>query len=136
MRIAIPPSLQQEHQELHATLARATREPSPVGDAARDVARLLHPHFIKEEEYALPPLGLLADLARGTVTPDMKQALAMTNRLKAELQIMLDEHAQIVGALDKLRTAAREARRPEYEAFSQALILHAQTEEQVLYPAA
>jgi hemerythrin-like domain-containing protein len=66
----------------------------------------------------------------------MKQALAMTNRLKAELQIMLDEHAQIVGALDKLRTAAREARRPEYEAFSQALILHAQTEEQVLYPAA
>jgi hypothetical protein len=49
---------------------------------------------------------------------------------------MLDEHRQIVGALDKLRSAAREAGRPEYEAFSEALILHAQTEEQVLYPAA
>lgn len=60
----------------------------------------------------------------------------MTRRLKAELPDMLDEHRQIVAALDKLRLAAREAGRPEYEAFAEALTLHAQTEEQVLYPAA
>lgn len=136
MPIAIPMPLQQEHHALHATLARATREPAPIGEAATEVARLLHPHFVREEDYALPPLGLLADLARGTVTPDMKEALSMTSRLKAELETMLDEHRQIVDALDKLRSAAREAGRPEYEAFSEALILHAQTEEQVLYPAA
>lgn len=136
MTIATPAPLQQEHHELHATLARALQEPSPIGDAAREVARLLHPHFIKEEEYALPPLGLLADLARGTVRADMKQVLVMTDRLKAGLQSMLDEHSQIVGALDKLRSAAREAGRPDYETFADALTLHAQTEEQVLYPAA
>lgn len=136
MNITIPAPLQKEHHALHETLARATREPSPIGDAAREVARLLHPHFVREEEYALPPLGLLADLARGAPAPEMNAVLAMTRRLKAELPEMLDEHRQIVGALDKLRAAAREAGRPEYEAFADALILHAQTEEQVLYPAA
>lgn len=136
MTTTIPVPLQQEHHALHETLARATREPSPIGDAAREVARLLHPHFVKEEEYALPPLGLLAELARGRVRPDMKEVLVMTDRLKADLQVMLDEHGQIVGALEKLRKAAREAGRPEYEAFAEALVLHAQTEEQVLYPAA
>ena len=136
MKITIPAPLQKEHHELHETLVRATKEPPPIGDAAHEVARLLHPHFVKEEEYALPPLGLLADLARGAPNPDMKEVLAMTSRLKAELPDMLNEHRQIVSALDKLRTAARDVNRPEYEAFAEALTLHAQTEEQVLYPAA
>ena len=60
----------------------------------------------------------------------------MTQRLKAELPAMLAEHEQIVGALDKLRAAARESGLAEYERFADALVLHAQTEEQVLYPAA
>jgi hypothetical protein len=60
----------------------------------------------------------------------------MTRRLKAELPQMLAEHKQIVGALDKLRDAARTAGRPEVERFAEALVLHAQTEEQVMYPAA
>lgn len=136
MKIAVPAPLQQEHHKLHETLARATREPGPIGDAAREVAALLHPHFVKEEEFALPPLGLLADLASGMPTPNTEEVLAMARRLKAELPEMLDEHRQIVGALEKLRAAARAVGRPEYEAFAEALILHAQTEERVMYPAA
>jgi hypothetical protein len=49
---------------------------------------------------------------------------------------MLAEHRRIVDALDKLRAAARAAGRLEHERFAEALVLHAQTEEQVLYPAA
>ena len=49
---------------------------------------------------------------------------------------MLAEHERIVGALAKLRAAARAAGAVEYERFAEALVLHAQTEEQVLYPAA
>jgi hypothetical protein len=66
----------------------------------------------------------------------MAEALPMTRRLKAELPGMLAEHKQIVGALEKLRAAARAARQPEHERFADALVQHAQTEEQVLYPAA
>lgn len=85
MKITIPVPLQQEHQELHATLARATKEPPPIGEAAREVARLLHPHFVKEEEFALPPLGLLAELARGATIANVEEVLSMTRRLRADL---------------------------------------------------
>ncbi|TAK85039.1 MAG: hypothetical protein EPO20_12710 [Betaproteobacteria bacterium] len=136
MKFEIPKPLQVEHEELHATLVEATKVPGAVGEAAREVARLLHPHFVAEEDFALPPLALLSELARGGVTPEMAEVLPMTRRLKAELPKMLAEHKQIVGALEKLRAAAHAAGRAEYEHFADALVLHAQTEEQVLYPAA
>jgi hypothetical protein len=136
MKFEIPKPLQVEHEELHARLVKATKEPGAVGEAAREVARLLHPHFVREEEFALPPLALLSELARGGVTPEMVEVLPMTRRLKAELPAMLAEHQQIVGALEALRAAARAAQLAEHERFAEALVLHAQTEEQVLYPAA
>jgi hypothetical protein len=136
MKFEIPKPLQAEHEELHAALVKATKEPGAVGEAAREVARLLHPHFVREEQFALPPLALLAELARGGVTPGMAEVLPMTRRLKAELPAMLAEHEQIVGALGRLRAAARASGLGEHERFAEALVLHAQTEEQVLYPAA
>ena len=38
-------------------LRKATKEPGELGDAATAVTKLKHPHFVKEEEYALPPLA-------------------------------------------------------------------------------
>jgi hypothetical protein len=117
-------------------LRNATKEPGEIGDAAKAVAKLMHPHFIKEEEYALPPLGLLRDLAQGKVSPDMKEVLGLTNRLKAELGQMLEEHKSIVAALEVLSIAAKKANKVEYVEFAKALTLHAQTEEEVSYPTA
>lgn len=99
MKFEIPEPLKLEHAELHAELVKATKVPGKIGEAARQVAALLHPHFVKEEEYALPPLGLLPTLAQGEVTPDMTQVLALTDRLRAELPPMLTEHQAIVVAL-------------------------------------
>jgi hypothetical protein len=65
MIINTPKSLKAEHQELHAELANATKAGGKTGTAAQNVAKALHPHFLKEEEYALPPLGLLQVLAEG-----------------------------------------------------------------------
>ncbi len=135
MEFKVPESMQMEHQELHTELFRATQSPGRVGDAARDVADVLHPHFEKEEAYALPPLGLLLPLARGELKPEMADVLTMTDRLKAELPEMLAEHQAIVAALDRLIEAAREEGQDEYARFTEKLILHAQTEEQVSYPA-
>lgn len=53
----IPAPLRAEHAALHDKLAAATRESGAVGEAAREVARLLHPHFEREEEFAMPPLA-------------------------------------------------------------------------------
>lgn len=136
MEFNIPYPLKAEHEELHNMLHKATNEPGEIGDAAKSVAKLMHPHFIKEEEYALPPLGLLLDLAQGKVTPDMKEVLRLTDRLKTDLSSMLEEHKSIVAALGVLSAAAKKANKMEYVEFAKALMLHAQTEEEVSYPTA
>ena len=136
MEWQIPTPLKVEHEELHAELAKATTVPGKIGEAARTVAALLHPHFVKEEAYALPPLGLLPLLAAGNVMPEMRDVLPMTDRLKAELPHMLGEHQAIVAALHTLIDAAKRENQTAYVHFAEKLMLHAQTEEEVLYPTA
>jgi hypothetical protein len=136
MEFQIPRPLKVEHEELHAELAKATKVEGKIGEAARTVAAILHPHFVKEEEYALPPLGLLSLLAAGKVTPEMRDVLPMTDRLQTELQQMLAEHKTIVAALQNLVDAAKRENQMSYAHFAEKLMLHAQTEEEVLYPTA
>ena len=57
MTFTIPAPLKLEHEELHADLVKATQAGGQVGDAAGTVAKVLHEHFVKEEEFALPSQG-------------------------------------------------------------------------------
>ncbi len=136
MEFVIPQAMQKEHAELHAELERATRLPGRLGAAARAVAAALHEHFAREEEFALPPLGLLPRLASGEASRDMQDVLLMTDRLKAELPQMLAEHRAIGAALEELSVTAQEEDAPEVEEFAEKLRLHIQDEEEVAYPAA
>ena len=135
-RIEIPRSVKTEHDAIHATLKEATRAAGPVGPAARELARVLHPHFVREEEIALPPLGLLSRLVGGDITADMADVLSMTDALRRELPQMLEEHKAIRAAVESLRVAARADNAERYERLANDLALHAQTEEELLYPAA
>ena len=136
MTIDIPHALKAEHDELHAELARATRAGGRTGAEAREVARIMHPHFLDEEAFALPPLGLLAELSAGKVDERAAEALGMTEKLGAELPRMLAEHEAIVAALQRLADAAKAEGKPEYAQFAEKLIAHARFEEEVSYPAA
>ncbi|MCZ7658419.1 MAG: hypothetical protein M5U07_11440 [Xanthobacteraceae bacterium] len=136
MKFLIPEPLEGEHAELHAELVDATRAGGRVGEAAQAVAERLHPHFVREEELALPPLGLVATLAQGAIDPDMADVLRLTDKLETELPGMLAEHEEIVAALRHLVAAAETEQKPEYARFAEKLMLHARTEEEVLYPAA
>lgn len=132
----IPPSVRAEHEAIQAALAGAVRAPGRVGVAARALDAVLGPHFAREEEIALPPLGLLAPLASGTRPPVPSEVLSMTDALRAELPGMLAEHTRIRTAVEALREAARADRAAQYEQLADQLALHARTEEEVLYPAA
>jgi hypothetical protein len=136
MSFRIPQSLKLEHDELHAELVNATKAGGKTGEAAKAVAKVLHEHFVKEEEFALPPIGLLSELARGEADAGMTDAIGMADRLKAELPEMLEEHKAVMDALKQLSAAALAERKPEHARFAEKLRLHAQTEEEVLYPAA
>ncbi|HEX7125778.1 MAG TPA: hemerythrin domain-containing protein [Thermodesulfobacteriota bacterium] len=136
MTFEAPKPLALEHEALHRSLVDAINAGGRIGQAAKAVAEVLHPHFVREEQIATPPLGLLARLATGEATPDMAAVLPLTDALEAELPRMLTEHGRIVAALDALAEAARQEGRPDVADFAGKLVLHAQTEEAVLYPAA
>lgn len=136
MQFTAPSAMVAEHHELHADLAHAIKSGGRTAEAARAVAKVLHGHFLREEEFAVPPLSLLVPLAKGEFSGEMAEVLAMTDRLEAELPKMLEEHKVIVKALVDLADAARGEDKPEVEKFAERLSLHAQTEEQLSYPAA
>ncbi len=136
MKFEIPKPMKIEHDELHADLVKATKAGGRTGEAAQAVAKVLHNHFVKEEEYALPPLGLLVSLSQGKFEAEMAEVLKMTDKLEAELPTMLAEHQEIVAALEKLINAARAENKPDVVHFAEKLMLHAQAEEQVSYPTA
>ena len=131
-----PPSVRREHEELHADLARAGQMPGLLGETAREVARIMHPHFLREDEYAIPPLSLLPRLARGQVTPDMAEVLPLVARLKEEMPLMIEEHRAILGAVRAFAIAAESDGDEKCIRLAAELTVHAQLEEEVLYPAA
>jgi hypothetical protein len=135
VNLKTPQSLKVEHEELHAELANAIKAGGATGESAKAVAKMLHTHFLKEEEYALPPLGLLPILAEGKTPPEMEAAVEMANHLKADKSHILQEHKQIVTALKALTEAANLEGKEQPAHFTEKLILIAQTEEEVLYPA-
>ena len=132
----IPDSLRLEHEQLHGKLAEATHLPGRTGEAARTLARIMHPHLLREDEYAIPPLGLLRQLAKGQLTPEMADVLPLVARLKDEFPVMVEEHRAITGALIQLGNAASQEGLRQWAEFADEMRHHAQMEEEVFYPAA
>jgi len=136
MKPQIPQPLATEHQKLHQRLEAALDAGGEVAEATRRLIDVMHPHFVREEEIAMPPLGLLASLSRGKYDPDMDGVLDMTDALRTELPEMLREHEAIKAAAKALSRAAESAGREDIVDFCADLGVHAANEEQVLYPAA
>lgn len=135
-RLEVPASIRREHQELHEQLDHAIRAGGRTGQAAQKVEGLLRPHLAKEEQYALPPLGMLRAFADGEVPAGAEEVLALTERFRAEYPRMLEEHDAIAAALGELLVAARAEGHAEVAGFAQTLLRHAQSEEEILYPTA
>lgn len=131
-----PESLEIEHEELHKQLKKAIELPGQTGVYAKEVSLLLHEHFKKEEAFALPPLTLLYDLSAGKISQKMQAYIPLCDTLKKNWSEMLEEHQQIKQKLELLRKAAKEENQEEVIKFADNLKLHAQTEEEILYPAA
>lgn len=134
--LATPSSIHEEHKHLHHQLDEALASGGKTGASAKVVADALLPHFEAEEAYAMPPLGLLESIADGQPLSgkQIDEAIKMADQLRTNYEQMIKEHRQIEAALKTLASAARQEHKPEALAFAEALMLHAQNEEQVLYP--
>lgn len=131
-----PPSLEKEHEEIHKTLATIVESSGNTAAVAKQVRTLMQPHFEKEEQLSIPVLGALLPYVEGTLTPEAKnQAIEIANMFKQEYKNMLNEHKQIVVALDNLSKTASMENRQDALTFIEQLKAHAMNEEQVTYPA-
>ena len=131
----VPESLEIEHEHLRSELHKAVAAGGRIGQAAERVLKVLRPHILLEEEFAIPPLTLLPRLARGEVPPDMRRYMTLAETLQAELPRMLDEHGLIVAALRELMRTAQDEGYAGFADVARKMILHAQTEEEIFYPA-
>jgi hypothetical protein len=131
-----PSSVVAEHRHLHRELANAIGSGGRTAAEAKKVDQLLQPHFAKEERFALAPLAALPDLASGRVPPNAAEIVRMSASLQSGMPAMLAEHHAIGEALERLRLAARDERKPQAAKFAEDLKAHAQHEEDILYPAA
>jgi iron-sulfur cluster repair protein YtfE (RIC family) len=136
MKLEIPEVLRREHRQLDLQLQSATVLSTPLGLAARNLATILHSHLLREEQFALPLLGVLPHLADGKVGTEMGIVVPIAERLRRELPSLRQEHVAIVDALEAFAEAARAEDRAEYVQLAHALIEHVRTEEAILYPAA
>jgi hypothetical protein len=69
------------------------------------------------------------------MSPDFPKTLELFERFKPEYQKVLQEHLEIVKALDELEKAAKKSKKASVIDFAQKLKLHARTEEDLTYPA-
>ena len=136
MPLQVPASLKNAHDALHVGLKRAMREPGHIGDTGRKIMQLMDGHMLREEKFALRPLGLLKELGRGETPSELAEAGRLAQALKSEMAQMVGEHRQIAELLRQLATQAEAEGKPDYVQLAEDMIVHAQMEEDVLYPAA
>ncbi len=138
VQLEVPRSVRAEHEMMHETLLEATKAPGRVGTAARAVAAVLEPHYVREEQMVMSLLGLLTPLAAGTAIPDAvrSEAFKMSDTLRREMSSMLEEHRKVGAAVEGLRQAAIAERVVVFQHLAENLASDSQQEEDLLYPAA
>ena len=132
--LGVPQSLTLEHEAIVNELTLLAGRGGSVGAAASKALPLVKTHFAKEAEFVFPPLGILPELAKGRITPDMKAAISMAERAKAAEQQLHDEHTQITSLMNDIIAAAKAGHENEVIAFATRVAAHSLNEMNVLFP--
>ncbi len=131
----IPQSFRVGHANEVAQLTKLSRKRGPVGVEARKALELFKQHQQREEAFILPPLTLLPELADGKLSPDMKWAIPMSDRVKAEREETFLEHTRITDAMNALAAAARTAHDQEALDFAEGAVADSLNDTEITEPA-
>lgn len=131
-----PSSILEEHTDLLKEIRRFALLDDSTGRAALRLEELMIYHFREEEDYILPPLGLLPELSKGNITVQKDSIILLTEKFKSRSDLMLAEHQMILASLQEMKQAANRENHPAVDELEKALTRHAIIEEQILFPAA
>ena len=105
----IPASVEMGHADAVSHLEALSGHPGRVGAIARETLVAVKRHIAREDAYIKPPLALLPYLADGKVTAEMAWAIPMAEHLRADRELIMQEHNRINTLLTELRDAGRVA---------------------------
>lgn len=134
MEPRIPEALRNGHKNLRSELEAIKALNGKIGEKARLLDKVMSPHFKKEEDYALPPLGFLLALSAGNWEIDSDVAIKMAELLESKLSELKKDHENIEKAMQNLKVVADEENNLIGKQFVKDLTMHADIEDQVLYP--
>lgn len=129
-----PKALLDGHKKLFKDIDDIISLGGNIGENAKLLVDIARPHFKKEEEYALPPLGILSALSKGSWELESAAATEMADILEAQLLEMKKDHGVIRKILENLKMQAEKENNQKVSQFVDDLKLHIEVEEQVLYP--
>lgn len=131
----IPQSERVENEGVVVALQGLAARKPPVGPAAQKVLALMTARIAYEEAVILPPLALLPALAEGDPTPDMRWAIAMADRVRAERETLRSNHAALNVALIALRDAGAAEDDHRTVGFSNDLLADDRQDQEINEPA-
>jgi hypothetical protein len=131
----VPSSLKQVHESLLGKIHEVTLFQDSAGRAAVKLEELMRYHFKEEEEYVLPPLGLLPLLASGQLPEQSSHVILLTEKFRSQSAKIYAEHQMIKALMDEMMQADGNKSHPEIMEFENELLKHATAEEEVFFPA-
>jgi len=132
----VPSSIKAEHELLLAQVNAIALFQDSTGLVAAEIQELMQHHFAEEEDFVLPPLGLLPMVVSGEIPEQSKEVIQLTDKLKSQLAHMTLEHQMISALMEQLKEVSTQENHPEVIDFDRALHKHAITEEEIYFPAA
>lgn len=132
----VPATIMKEHTHLLDEINNLALLEDSTGRVALKLKELMTHHFREEEDYVLPPLGLLQMLAKGEVPLQADEIISLTEKLKSQSDHMLAEHQLIKAFLDEMMQIAAVEDHPEVSSLAEQIEKHALTEQEVYFPAA
>ena len=133
-KIETPEVILKDHHYFLEKLEQATFYQDSTGYYARELYEVMEFHFKEEEDYVLPPLGVLPVLAGGGFPENAEEIIGLTERYRKNPAVMLAEHQMITHFLGQMMLAAAREGHEELFGFDEALHKHAALEEEVLFP--
>lgn len=111
--LGTPRSVQLQHEQIVSRLESIAKRDGAARIAAAKAASFLKAHYAKEEEFVLPPLGLLSTILKNPNPADLDRAVAMAERTKAALTELLADHVEITTLMNDLIAAGGQEQNEE-----------------------
>ena len=127
-------ALAQDHEEIRDGLARATREPGLLGEAASRVPQLCLQHFDVEERSVFPAFAIIHEVILENLDPEKVRILPLIEQFNRAHDVLARQHKAMAAAIEALWQAAYEEGNEEIAEFARRLRNHERLESEVLYP--